>query len=179
MAIVVNQLRDVHGQSVQSIMIVKLINNVKVAHAEIHVCSLALAVLMHNVVLLTDRNNALVLRATLEIQPLNVRLKQMHAHATRADRIQDAEMLLAAMNVHAHPVVLVIHIKDVYAVNRAQFVQRNHVDEMQHAELSIKMNPNVIARHYIQVEIHTLNVSFIESEFQEKKNNLTDVTFFE
>lgn len=64
--------------------------------------------------------------------------------------------------MRVHQDVLVIHIRAVYAVNRAQFVQNNPVDEMQRAELSIKMNRNVTARHYIQVEIHTLNVGFIE-----------------
>lgn len=44
MAIVVNQLRDAQDQSVRSILIVKLINNVKEVHAEIRVCNLAHAV---------------------------------------------------------------------------------------------------------------------------------------
>lgn len=41
MAIEVNQLRDAQDQSVQSIVIVKLINNVTAVHVEIHVYSLA------------------------------------------------------------------------------------------------------------------------------------------
>lgn len=72
------------------------------------------------------------------------------------------------MNVPAHQVVLVIHIKDVYAVSRVQFVRNKHADEMQHAELLIKMNLNAIARHCIRVETHTLNVGSIAKfmEFQ-------------
>lgn len=67
---------------------------------------------------------------------------------------------MAVMNALVLQDVLVIHIKDVCAVNQALFARNNLVDEMQPAELSIKTNPNVIVLHFIQTEIHTMNVSF-------------------
>lgn len=50
MVSVVNQQKPVHNPNVQLIAIVKLKNDVKLAHAEIHVYKRALVVLMHNVV---------------------------------------------------------------------------------------------------------------------------------
>lgn len=65
------------------------------------------------------------------------------------------------MNARAHQAVSAIHIKDVFAVNQAEFVRNNRADEMQHAELQTKMSLNVTAHHCIQAETHTLNVGSI------------------
>lgn len=65
------------------------------------------------------------------------------------------------MNARAHQAVSAIHIKDVFAVNQAEFVRNNPADEMQHAELQTKMSLNVTAHHCIRAETHTLNVGSI------------------
>lgn len=84
----------------------------------------------------------------------------MLAPETLAVQTQDVEMLAVAMNAHVLQDALVIHIKDACVVNRPQFVQITHADEMQHAELLTKMKQNAIVHRFIQTEIHTMNVSF-------------------
>lgn len=113
---------------------------------------------MHNAELLIDRSNAHAHRATLVIQQSNVHSKRMHALEIHADQIHDAEMSAAAMNAAVHQDALVIRTKDVCVVKRQLCAPITLADEMLPAELSIKMNPNAIARHFIQMEIHIMNV---------------------
>lgn len=68
---------------------------------------------------------------------------------------------MEVMNALAHQDVLAIHTKDVCAVNQAPFVLNKLADEMQPAELLTKTNQNAIVLHFIQVETHIMNVSFI------------------
>lgn len=113
---------------------------------------------MLNAELLIDKNNVRAHQATLATQQSNVHLKRMHALEIRADRIRDAEMSVAVMNVPVHQVALGIHIKDACVEKQQLCVPITFVDEMLPVELSIKMNPNVTAHHFIQTEIHIMNV---------------------
>ena len=66
---------------------------------------------------------------------------------------------MAAMNVPAHQDAKVIHAKVAYAAeNGKPIVPVTLADEMQLVVLSTKTQPNATARHFIQTEIHTLNV---------------------
>lgn len=112
----VNQHKVAQDQNVQLTVIVKLINDVKLAHAEIHVCKPVLVVWTLSVGLLIDVNNAHAQQDILEIQPLNAHLKLAHVLEIHADRTQDAVMPMAVMNVLVHQDVLVIHTKVAYAV---------------------------------------------------------------
>lgn len=159
MASEVNQHKDALDRNVLLIVIVKLINDVNLGHAGIHAYKLVHAVLMHNAVWSIDKNNVHVHRDISEIQLLNVHLERVRAPEIHADQTQDVAMLTVVMNAHAVQVVLEIHTKDAYAENQAQFVHNKIADEMQPAELSTKMNPNVTALHFIQMETHIMNVN--------------------
>lgn len=162
MAIVASQRRDVPDLNALLMVIVNLINVAKLAHAEIHAYNLARVVLMPSAALLIDKHTAHAHHHISVIHKSNVIWRQIFVHGIHVVHMQNvATLAMELMNAFAHQIVLVIRIKDAFAVNRNwPFALTIAVDVMPLAVLLLIMNRNVIAHLLSRTETHIMNVSF-------------------
>lgn len=117
---VVNQPKAVRNMNVRLIMIVKVINAVKLAHAEMLAYNPDRVVLMPNAVSSIDKLSAHAHHHILETHKSNVYWKRIFAPEIHAEIMLNAGILAAElMNAFAHPIVLEIRIRDANALARS------------------------------------------------------------